>query len=113
MWVSSEGHLMTTNDLQYYVCDRAGCSSYRPGHLMHWIQAKLTGRSPWGWRDVVVRAVDGKFIELRYVVEDAVFSAWHHDDLGLAPGDVLRANQSHGMVLQGQFGQVFLAHDSS
>src|SRR4029078_4201842 len=69
-------------------------------------------RNPWGWRDVIVIAAEGKFIELRYLVEDVEFTAWHHDALGLAHAEVLRVNQSHGMVLQGRFGQVYVAHDS-
>ena len=103
---------MRIKEFQDDVCDRAACASYRPGHLMHWIQAKLTARNPWGWRDVIVIAAEGRFIELRYLVEDVEFTAWHHDALGLAPAEVLRVNQSHGMVLQGRFGQVYVAHDS-
>lgn len=31
-------------------------TSYRPGHAMHPIHARLLGEQPWGWRDGIVRA---------------------------------------------------------
>lgn len=59
-------------------CHVRGLCGYGPGHAIHWIQAGLAGRSPWGWRDGVVKAWDGELLRIRYVVEDHAITVWHH-----------------------------------
>ena len=67
---------------------------------MHQIHARHIGQSPWGWRDALVVRVEGLFLTLRYLAEDVEFTAWHHAELPLMPGDPVRVNQSHSAVLQ-------------
>jgi hypothetical protein len=101
-----------TFNTQCSLNDDGRCRHYGSGHALHQIQARHIGQSPWGWRDAVVVTVDGLYLELRYLAEDVEFTAWHHQELGLVPGDPVRVNQSAGAVLQGKFGGVNVAHDS-
>lgn len=105
---------MTSPAHEPCILDGGRCSSYAPGHNVHWIQAKLIGRAPWGWRDCLVVAVDGLTLRLRYVEEDVEFTAWHHEDLSkwLSVGAPVRINQDKGTLMHGPFGQVYIAHDS-
>ncbi len=84
--------------------DDGRCRHYGSGHALHQIHARHIGQSPWGWRDAVVVRVEGLFLTLRYLAEDVEFTAWHHAELRLMPGDPVRVNQSRGAVLQGKFG---------
>lgn len=79
-------------------CHRRGlasCQTFFPGHNMHQIHARRTGERPWGWRDAVVTAVDGRVVSLSYVDLDANPVVWHHRRLGavLAPGDPVRLHE--------------------
>jgi hypothetical protein len=92
--------------------DHGRCGYYGSGHALHQIHARHIGQSPWGWRDALVVRVEGMFLTLRYLAADVEFTAWHHAELPLMPGDPVRVNQSHSAVLQAKFGQVNIAHDS-
>lgn len=76
---------------------RDRCGTYRDGHDLHAIQAKLIGQTPWGWRDAVLMSVDGQTIELAYVHEHARPTLWHHRVLGrlLRPGEPVRLHEQY------------------
>ncbi len=76
------------------------CSSYRAGHLAHWIQAKLVGRTPWGWRDGIVEECGGHTVRIRYLTQDATVVCWHHNDLSrqLRPGAPVRLHEEFHML---------------
>lgn len=61
---------------------------------MHWIQARLLGESPWGWRDAVVRSVHGGRAVAAYVHENGSVSASHHVALDtlVSVGDPIRVH---------------------
>jgi hypothetical protein len=86
------------------------CVAYRPGHMVHVIQANLVGHSPWGWRDSVIASVspDG-WIEIDYIADSGRVRAWHHEDLAelLAPGTPVRIHEEFH-VLGAPFGWICL-----
>ena len=98
---------MTTSEVK--PCDSFGgatqCGAYYPGHHTHWIHAKHVGRTPWGWRDAVVRRVDGLWVTVAYVDPDVEVRLWHHVDLAaeLAIGAPVRLHEGY-YVLGGPFG---------
>jgi hypothetical protein len=55
------------------------CQHYAAGHNTHWIHAKHVGRSPWGWRDGVVRRIDGLWLTVDYVQVAGALRVWHHE----------------------------------
>lgn len=59
-------------------CPTPGCGNFAAGHHVHTIQAKRIGQKPWGWRDVVVVAVEGEEIVLSYVAAEGRPVVWHH-----------------------------------
>ena len=75
-------------------CD-GDCAVYRPGHQVHFIQARHVGQSPWGWRDAVVTSVYGLTAHLSYVDHDAAPRVWHHRSLAgvLEPGAPVRLHE--------------------
>ena len=83
-------------------CFENPIGDFGPGHLMHWIHAKLLGRNPHGWLDAVVRrvAVDptGTVLDLGLLdgerPEDTDVTVWHHQDLSgaLGVGDPVRVH---------------------
>ena len=95
---------------QHYDCivNDGGCSSYRPGHLMHFIHANHIGRSPWGWRDGIVEKVgaDG-WITIGYVAEEGHPRVWHHADLTavIHVGDPIRVHERF-FAIGGRFGWI-------
>lgn len=87
-----------------------GCVSYRPGHHLHFIHAKHLGQSPWGWRDGVVVAVDGRHVEVDYVVAEGRAMLWHHQPLdGLVGPDALVRVHEELHALGGPFGWLDVA----
>jgi hypothetical protein len=64
--------------------------------MLHSINARLLGESPWGWRDGVVTAIDGLWIHIEYPAEGSV-RVWHHRDLSaeLADGDPVRVHEQY------------------
>jgi hypothetical protein len=62
-------------------CTDDACWSFTAGHRMHHIQARLTGESPWGWRDGTVVAADGHWLHIAYTLEQACPKVWHHEPL--------------------------------
>lgn len=66
---------MTSADLLALVRDeglptvpcRRDCSTYFPGHAMHFIHAGRLASTPWGWRDSVVTQVQGQALAFEYV----------------------------------------------
>jgi len=76
------------------------CGSFAPGHNMHWIQARLLGESPWGWRDAVVRSVHGGRAVAAYVHENGSVSASHHVALDtlVSVGDPIRVHEGYAAL---------------
>lgn len=62
-------------------CADPRCTSYASGHQVHFIQARLVGATPWGWRDAVVGEVQRDWVQLSYLDADAQPELWHHTDL--------------------------------
>jgi hypothetical protein len=87
------------------VQDGGQCQAYFPGHNTHWIHAKHVGRTPWGWRDAVVRTIDGCALTVAYVDSGHEVELWHHDALAgeLAVGVPVRLHEQYS-VLGGPFG---------
>lgn len=85
--------------------DRNSCHRYGSGHHVHHIQARFVGRSPWGWRDGLVAALDGGWLSVDYLEGDVCVRVWHHDrlDPGVAVGDPVRVHERLS-VLGGPFG---------
>ena len=83
------------------------CDLYRPGHNTHWIHAKHVGRTPWGWRDGVISAVDGLVLSVRYLQQDHDLRVWHHESLSgeVRVNDPVRVHEQHH-ALGGPFGWV-------
>ncbi len=71
------------------------CISYRDGHLVHTIQARLVGQSPWGWRDGILETSTTASIRIRYIDEDVTATCWHHHDISdlLPVGDPVRLHE--------------------
>lgn len=88
-------------------CRPAGrCQSYRSGHQTHWIHAKHVGRTPWGWRDGLVVALDGGWVTLDYLESGRRLRLWHHQALaGEVRGRPVRVHEQY-RVLGGPFGWV-------
>ncbi len=87
------------------VRDGGQCQGYQPGHNTHWIHAKHVGRTPWGWRDAVVRRLDGCWITVTYLEGGHEVRLWHHDELAgeLGAGAPVRLHEQYS-VLGGPFG---------
>ena len=90
-------------------CDHFGgaarCGAYHPGHNTHAIHARRVGETPWGWRDAVVRAIDGRWTTVAYVEHDHEVELWHHEELAreLTVGAPVRLHEQY-YVLGGPFG---------
>lgn len=54
------------------------CSSFRPGHAVHLIQARLVSATPTEWVDAIVTAIepDGT-VELHTVADGARITVWN------------------------------------
>ena len=78
----------------------AECQSYRAGHNVHFIQARLTGQAPWGWRDATVTAIDGLTVNLAYVEAGTEIRLWHHRDLSsvLRIGSPVRLHEQYHVL---------------
>ena len=77
---------------------------------MHWIHAKVVGKSPWGWRDGVVVAVDpGGVLTIEYLLQAGQVQLWHHQPLAAPVGSPVRVHEGFHAV-GGPFGwcNVFL-----
>lgn len=87
------------------VRDRGYCESFLPGHHTHWIHAKHIGRTPWGWRDAVVRSLDGQWITVTYVESGRQVELWHHAELAeeVELGAPVRVHEQY-YVIGGPFG---------
>ena len=81
------------------------CATYWPGHNTHWIHARKVGETPWGWRDAVVSAIDGRWITVVYVDGAHEVQLWHHEELAgeLEVGAPVRLHERYH-VLGGPFG---------
>lgn len=79
--------------------DETPCRHCTPGHAIHWIQAKLVGKTPWGWRDGTVAAKDGKWITVAYL-DGGTARCWHHQDLGdeITVGMPVRLHEQFGVM---------------
>ncbi|ALE78006.1 hypothetical protein WY02_05685 [Pseudonocardia sp. AL041005-10] len=67
---------------------------------MHHIHSRLTGESPWGWRDAQVVAADGHVLHLAYVVASGRPRVWHHAPLAPQhpPGTLVRLHERHSVL---------------
>jgi hypothetical protein len=76
------------------------CESYRPGHHTHWIHAKHIGRTPWGWRDALVRGLDGCWTTVTYVESGRQVRLWHHVELAdeLGVGEPVRVHERYSVL---------------
>ncbi|GAA4982428.1 hypothetical protein WHI96_12975 [Pseudonocardia tropica] len=74
-------------------CDES-CRSYADGHRMHHIRSRLTGESPWGWRDAIVTGTEGTWLTLDYVTTKGRPRVRHHAQLDtLPPGTPVRLHE--------------------
>ncbi len=83
----------------------ASCQGYWPGHHTHCIHANHVGQRSWGWRDAIVTAIAGHWLDVDYVHETASLRLWHHEALTgeLAVGDPVRVHEEYHL-LGGPFG---------
>ena len=61
-------------------CNSTPCHAFWPGHQMHPIHAGAVGRTPEGWRDGLITAIDGGMVTVAYLHEVASAVIWHHRD---------------------------------
>lgn len=84
------------------------CHSYKPGHALHSIQARLLGEQPWGWRDGTVTCLewssDGCTIGVDYIAVPRPWAGWHHRDLTsrLRVGDPVRIHEGLSALQAGR-----------
>ncbi|PFG39620.1 hypothetical protein ATJ97_2131 [Georgenia soli] len=80
-------------------CTRPGpCRSYRAGHLIHFIHAGFIRRTPWGWRDGVVRASgEDNVAVVDYLDGSGTAEIWQHHDLSVVapPGSPVRLHERY------------------
>ena len=67
--------------------------NYNNGFDIHFIQAKLAGHRPWGWRDGVVTTYAAGVATIDYLSEPGNIELWHSRDLGLATGSAVRVHE--------------------
>jgi hypothetical protein len=67
---------------------------------MHHIHARLTGESPWGWRDAQVLAANGHVLHLTYLLEPGRPRVWHHAPLApqCPPGTPVRLHERFSVL---------------
>jgi hypothetical protein len=87
-------------------CTRPGpCRSYGAGHLIHFIHAGFIRRTPWGWRDGVVRVIseDGSAV-VDHLDGSGPAEIWHHHDLSLVapPGTPVRVHERYYALQAGR-----------
>jgi hypothetical protein len=71
---------------------------YRPGHHLHFIQAKLTARTPWNWRPGVVREYANHEVTIDYTIEDGFVVLWHNTYLAVTRGTPVRVHEQHRIL---------------
>jgi len=91
---------MSSNVGSNRLCSNGRCNSYAAGHLVHFIQARLVGESPWGWRDAVVTGIEGLTVYLEYLHEVGQPECWHHRSLSdvLEPGAPVRLHERYHVL---------------
>lgn len=68
----------------------------RGPHNLHVIHAAHIGRTPWGWRDGVVREMASGWLHIDYVAEPGDVQVWHHDVARrLRPGTPVRLHEQY------------------
>ena len=89
-----------------------GCQRYSAGHVVHFIQARLAGESPWGWRDGVVTSISHRHLRIEYTFAAGTVRCWHHHDLSaeLQVGDPVRVHEQYHL-LDGPMGIVCVLCD--
>lgn len=96
----------TGGDVDPRSCGGDGaCRSYRPGHLMHLIHAGFVGRTPWGWRDAVVREIGPDNVAvLDHLDGSGAAEIWQHHDLSVAapPGTPVRLHERYHALAAGR-----------
>ena len=108
---------MTQNEIG--CTDRAACRSYRPGHHVHWIQAKKSWEPGQPEIEVTIVVHDDGRVDLH--AEGLDESMWNHDPARLrrawaSYGRAVWKPQFHVLNVPGPFGFAFnlaAAHDSS
>lgn len=81
------------------------CRSYRPGHLLHFIHAGRISRTPWGWRDAVVREISTDNVAVvDYLDGSGTAEIWQHRDLSVAapPGMPVRLHERYYALAAGR-----------
>lgn len=80
------------------------CRSYKAGHQVHFIQARLAGEQPWHWRDGVVAEVDGHTLTVQYSFEEGDVDCWSHHDLSsrVEVGDTVRVHERFNLLAAGR-----------
>lgn len=68
------------------------CTSYAPGHLVHFIQIKLAHQKPGELKKVCVLGHDGHW--LTFEMDGALHRVWNHDP------EVIRAFHDEAVALQ-------------
>ena len=68
---------------------------YGPGHHLHPIHANQVAKRPWGWRAAVVREYADHRFTVDYLTEDGSLVGWHHADLPIAVGTLVRVHEQY------------------
>ena len=86
------------------------CKSYRPGHQVHWIQAKKSAEEGQPVIDVAVVVHDDGRVDIQ--ADDLNLTAWNHDPQRLQSavdywGRAVWKPRYHMLTLPGLFGYAF------
>ena len=75
-------------------------TSYRPGHAMHPIHARLLGEQPWGWRDGIVRESGEGTHVIDYLAGSGEITVWSAFLPQVPPGSPVRVHaRLHALTL--------------
>ena len=76
------------------------CPWYSDGHALHVLHARRVAESPWGWRDAVVVAAEGRSLVVDYLSGEGGATLWHHFPLEeeLPVGSVVRVHEGYHVI---------------
>ncbi|KAE8764707.1 hypothetical protein [Georgenia thermotolerans] len=96
-------------------CIPGPCQSYRPGHSVHFIQARLAHRDTEGWADGIVCQARPDGTAVVDYLDGGSVTLWHHGDLtARAPqGSPVRVHERYRLLACGRALTcvLVLAHD--
>lgn len=77
------------------------CTSYSPGHRLHFLQARLASATPSEWLDAVVEdaGADGELV-LR-TLDGAGVRVWHASRSGVRAGEPVALHARYGVLAHG------------